>query len=272
MEAPPPQAAPAKSKSKKAPAGPRRSISERRAPATKQSKTGLYVGLGAVGLLLVGGLAFTFLGGGGGGGEGDVAASPTPRESASPAPSASADPSPAGPAPRPSSSKAPAPQGDPLAKLFAKPKAPLTNEAKEERAADAAEDPLSRAWDLADVGKFDEAVALLSNLRKRWPEWLEGTEPHGQVKAKLTEFRRKRALTRRLKEALAAGPTSPEIKRWVARIEGKRLPPELASLACVKEFQQKAENLMGLEAYRAIEMEQIDLGDLEADLAEEGDE
>ncbi|MGE0710137.1 MAG: hypothetical protein AB7T09_19330 [Planctomycetota bacterium] len=146
----------------------------------------------------------------------------------------------------------------------------LTKEGREERASMAAERPLANAWELADGEKYDEAIELLSDLRKRWPNWLADTEALVDVKKKLAEYRRRATFSAQLEGALKEGPSSEKLKRWVKRVEGEGVPEDLKQLPVIARFKQRAEEVLGLEAYRKLEMETIDLGDVEKDLAPSG--
>jgi hypothetical protein len=178
------------------------------------------------------------------------------------------------PRPKPSKTSRPPPRKTPKPPPrvgpdpFKKPPGNPSREAIEELANDAAEGPLSKAWDLADSGNYEEAVNVLRALRRKWPDWMSGTKALSTVKKRLLIYRRKHTFKKRLNEALAEGRGSAKLKRWCKRVLSSSLPKDLAEMTdIVDKFKDDAEKLLGLDEWRKLDLEALDMGDFEKDLA-----
>lgn len=228
------------------------------APARPGSNATLILGGAAcVAFLIVAGVAFAVRGG-----QAPTGAPPAATSSAPPKPStpvaggeteeAPPEPSTAPVRPRP---KPPAEQGQRSLGLQS---TPIQAE-KDDASQRWADELLAQASVLQDQEKYDEGLTTLD----KFPEDMRAGEGYARVQKVRARLQLYASFKRRLDDALKEGPTSMNLKKLVARLEGGTLEEEVKQLPCVARFEEEARKVLGDAAYNEIAVKAVDLDDLE---------
>lgn len=122
-----------------------------------------------------------------------------------------------------------------------------------------ADEVLAAASILQDQEKYDEALAALD----KFPEAMRAGEGFARVQRLRATIQLYAGFKRRLDEALKEGPTSVNLKKLVARVEGNKLEDEVRHLPCVQRFQEEARKVLGDDAYNDIAMSALELDTIE---------
>ncbi len=229
------------------------------APARPGSNTTLILGGAAcVAFLLVAGVAFAVRGGqtpAGGAPSSTTTAPPQPAL----APGGTSSTSEAEPEQTPSvegpRKKPPAEQGQRSLGLQS---TPIQAE-KDDASHRWADEVLAAASILQDQEKYDDALAALD----KFPEAMRTGEGFARVQRLRATVQLYAGFKRRLDDAIKEGPTSLNLKKLVARVEGNKLEEEVKHLPCVARFQEEARKVLGDDAYNDISMSALELDDIQ---------